>query len=196
MRKLFSFNMVSLDGFFEGPNRDIDWHNVDAEFNDFAVAQLHEIDTLLFGRVTYQLMASYWPTPAAVESDPEVAGLMNRTPKIVFSKTLAKAEWENTKLVRDNIAEEISRLKQQPGKDIAVFGSANLISTLMQLDLVDEHRLMVSPVILGNGTPLFKSAPDKIDLQLVNVRRFGNGNVLLSYAGAAPSPAMPKPNVR
>ena len=181
MRKLFSFNMVTLDGFFEGPNQTIDWHHVDGEFNDFAIAQLQEIGTLLFGRVTYQLMAAYWPTPAARENDPVVAGLMNRTPKIVFSRTLPQAEWENSRLIRDHVAEEITKLKGQPGKDLAVFGSANLLSTLMQLDLIDEHRLMVNPVILGVGTPLFKRTAGRVGLHLIEARTFGNGNVLLRY---------------
>ncbi len=181
MRKLFSFNMVTLDGFFEGPDHDINWHNVDGEFNDFAVNQLSEVDTLLFGRVTYQLMASYWPTPSAITDDPIVADLMNRLPKIVFSKTLGKAEWTNTRLIKDHIAEEILKLKQQPGKDLALFGSANLISTLMQLDLIDEHRIMINPVILGSGNPLFKRAKDKLNLRLLKTRAFGNGNVLLCY---------------
>ncbi len=181
MRRLFSFNMVSLDGFFEGPDHDINWHNVDTEFNEFAIEQTSAVDALLFGRVTYQLMANYWPTPAAIEDDPVVASLMNRLPKIVFSRTLKKAEWNNTRLIRDHVAEEISKLKQQPGKDLALFGSANLMSTLMQLDLIDEHRIMVSPVILGSGNPLFKNTQDKLHLKLVRTRIFVNGNVLLCY---------------
>ena len=181
MRKLFSFNMVTLDGFFEGPNHEIDWHNADAEFNEFAIEQISAVDTLLFGRVTYQLMASYWPTPSAIKDDPIVADLMNRLPKIVFSRTLEKAAWNNTRLIKDHVAEEISKLKQQPGNDLALFGSANLMSTLMQLDLIDEHRIMVNPVILGNGNPLFKRTKDKLGLKLVQTRTFGNGNVLLCY---------------
>jgi len=184
MRKLFSFNMVTLDGFFEGPNREIDWHNVDTEdgeFNEFAIEQLNAMDTLLFGRVTYQLMASYWPTPAAIEGDPIVADLMNRLPKVVVSRTLEKAEWNNTRLIKDHIAEEILKLKQQPGKDIALFGSANLMSTLMQMDLIDEHRIMVNPVILGDGNPLFKKTKDRQNLKLIRTRTFRSGNVLLCY---------------
>jgi dihydrofolate reductase len=181
MRKLIAFNLVTLDGFFEGPNHDLSWHNVDAEFNDFTIEQCNAGDTLVFGRVTYQLMARFWPKPDAIKNDPIVADYMNRTPKIVFSRTLEKAEWNNTRVVRDHVAEEIAKLKQQPGKDIAVFGSANLLSTLMQLDLVDEHRIMVNPVILGNGTPLFKTSKDKQNLKLVRTKTFGNGNVLLCY---------------
>ena len=139
------------------------------------------MDVLLFGRVTYQMMASYWPTPAVIANDPIVAGQMNRVSKIVFSRTLEKAEWNNTRLVKDHIAQEILNLKQQPGKDLALFGSANLMSTLMQLDLIDEHRIMVNPVILGSGNPLFKWTRDKLNLKLIKSRTFGNGNVLLCY---------------
>ena len=181
MRKLFSFNMVTLDGFFEGPNHDINWHNVDAEFNEFAIEQTGTVDVILFGRVTYQMMASYWPTPDAIANDPIVAGQMNRVPKIVVSRTLDKAEWNNTRLIKDHVAEEITKLKQQPGKDLALFGSANLMSALMQLDLIDEHRIMVNPMILGDGQPLFKRGKDKQNLKLVRTRVFGNGNVLLYY---------------
>ena len=181
MRKLFSFNMVTLDGYFEGPNHEIDWHNVDGEFNEFAIEQTGAVDMLLFGRVTYQLMASYWPTPDAIKNDPIVADLMNRLPKIVFSRTLEKAEWNNTRLIKDHIAEEILKLKQQTGKELALFGSAHLMSTLTQLDLIDEHRIMVNPVILGGGNPLFKRTNDTLSLKLVKTRVFGNGNVLLCY---------------
>ncbi len=174
--------MVTLDGFFEGPHQSIDWHHVDGEFNDFAIAQLHEIDTLLFGRVTYQLMASYWPTPSALKDDAVVAGLMNHMPKVVFSTTLQKPDWENSRLIRDHIAEEVTKLKEQPGKDMAVFGSANLLSTLMRLNLVDEHRVMVNPVILGDGTPLFKRSENRAELRLLQTKTSGNGNVLLCYA--------------
>ena len=172
--------MMTLDGFFEGASHNISWHNVDAEFNEFAIAQLHEIDTLLFGRLTYQLMASYWPTPEAVKSDPIVASFMNRTPKVVFSKTLEKAEWDNTRLIKDHVADEISNLKKQSGKDLAIFGSAKLMSVLMRMDLIDEHRVMLNPVILGTGTPLFQTK-EKFNLKLLKTRAFRNGNVLLWY---------------
>ncbi len=138
MRKVFLFMMVTLDGFFEGPGHEIDWHNVDEEFNEFAIDQLNEVDALLFGRVTYQGMASYWPTPLAKENDPIIADKMNTVPKIVFSKTLDKVEWNNSRLVKENIAEEVSQLKQQQGHDLAIFGSANLMVSLLQMGLVDE----------------------------------------------------------
>jgi dihydrofolate reductase len=181
MRKLFSFNLVTLDGFFEGPNQDIGWHNVDEEFNEFAAEQLDTIGLILFGRVTYQGMASFWPTPFAIENDPVIAAQMNRFPKIVISRTLDKAEWSNTRLIKDSVAVEITRLKQQPGKDLAIFGSANLTASLMRLGLVDELRVMVNPVILGQGTPLFKGMTEKVNLKLTKTRTFRNGNVLLYY---------------
>ncbi len=184
MRKLFSFNMVTLDGFFEGPNQDIGWHHVDEEFNQFAIEQTSSVDTILFGRVTYEGMASYWPTSAAITDDPVIADLMNRLPKIVFSRTLQKAEWNNTRLIKDHIAEEITKLKQQPGKDLAIFGSANLLSTLVQMDLVDEHRIMVNPVVLGSGTPLFQGVNEPIELKLLKTKAFDSGNVLLYYQPA------------
>lgn len=182
MRKVFLFNMTTLDGFFEGPNQDISWHHTDEEFNEFAIHQLREVGTLLFGRVTYQGMASYWPTESAIKDDPIVAGLMNSLPKIVFSKTLDKAEWNNSRLVKENVAEEVSKLKQQPGKDIAIFGSSELAVTLAEHGLIDEYRVIVNPVFLGNGTSLLKGIKDKLNLKLLNARTFKSGNVLLIYA--------------
>jgi len=181
MRKLFAFNMVTLDGFFEGSNRDISWHHVDDEFNQFAIEQTRTVGAILFGRVTYELMASYWPTSAAQSNDPVVANLMNTLPKVVFSRTLKKAEWNNTRLIQDNAAQEILKMKQEPGNDLAIFGSANLLSFLMQMNLVDEHRVMVNPVLIGSGTPLFRNIGRKVNLKLVKSRTFQSGNVLLYY---------------
>ncbi len=180
MRKLFAFNMVTLDGFFEGPNGEIDWHNADnQEFNDFAIEQMSSMDTILFGRRTYQLMASFWPSEIAVQSDPIIADLMNRFSKVVFSRTLETVDWNNTRLIRENAGQEIRNMKMQPGKDLAIFGSANLISTI--LDEIDEHRVMVNPILLGGGTPLFKNTSGRTSLVLVNERVFQSGNVLLTY---------------
>ncbi|MBV9230184.1 MAG: dihydrofolate reductase [Chloroflexi bacterium] len=181
MRKVFLFMMVTLDGFFEGPDHEIDWHNVDEEFNEFAIDQLNEVDTLLFGRVTYEGMASYWPTQLAKEDDPVVADKMNTVPKLVFSKTLDKAEWNNSRLVKEHIAEEVSKLKQQQGRDLAIFGSSNLAVSLLQMGLVDELRIMVNPVVLGNGNSLFKGMHDKLNLKLLKTKTFHSGNVLLYY---------------
>lgn len=180
MRKLFTFNMMTLDGFFAGQNGEIDWHNADnAEFNDFAITQTGSVETLLFGRKTYQLMASYWPTEDAIRSDPQVAGLMNRLPKVVFSRTLERAEWNNTRLIRENAQDEVRKLKSQPGGDMAIFGSASLISSLMEV--IDEHRVMVNPVLLRGGMPLFPGTGAPLKLELVDTRPFLSGNVLLTY---------------
>ena len=178
MRKVILFNMVTLDGFFAGPNGEIDWHNVGEEFNAFAIDQLNSAGGLIFGRVTYQLMAGYWPT--AVD-DLVVAGKMNALPKFVFSRTLDEVAWSNTTLVKGSVPEEVSKLKQQPGNDLLFFGSADLAATFIQNHLIDEFRLMVNPVVLGNGKPLFKGVEDRLDLKLLRTRAFRNGNVLLYY---------------
>jgi dihydrofolate reductase len=186
MRKIIMFNMVTLDGYFEGPNREIDWHHVDEEFFEFAQDQLDSADGLLFGRITYELMASYWPN--ATESDPIMASKMNAMPKVVFSRTLEKVEWINTRLVNEDLVQEVSRLKQQPGRDLLIFGSADLASTLTKLGLIDEYRIMVNPVVLGNGHPLFKGVDGKLALRLVRMRTFKNGNVLLYYQPVSTQP--------
>jgi dihydrofolate reductase len=181
MGKVIAFNMATLDGFFAGPDGEIDWHHVDEEFNEFAIAQLNSAGGLLFGRVTYQGMAGYWPTDVAIKNDPVVADKMNTLPKIVFSRTLEKVDWNNTRQVKGNIPEEISKLKQQPGKDWLLFGSADLASTLMNYGLIDEYRVMVNPVVLGSGKPLFKGVKDRLELKLASAKTFRNGNVLLCY---------------
>jgi dihydrofolate reductase len=181
MRRVFVFNLVSLDGYFEGPNREIDWHNVDAEFNEYAIDMLNSVDTLLFGRVTYELMASYWPTPSATTNDPIVAEKMNSLPKIVFSRTLDKVEWNNTRLVKDNIEEKIKKMKQRPGKDMMILGSGSIVTEFAQRGLIDEYLIMVNPIVLGNGKPLFQGIKDRLKLKLLKTRTFRNGNVLLYY---------------
>jgi dihydrofolate reductase len=191
MRKIFAFEVASVDGYYEGPNHEFDWPVVDEEFNQFAVEQLDEADTLLFGRATYEVMASFWPTPMAEQSDPEVARRMNGYSKIVVSRTLGAAGWANTRVVGDDVAGEIARLKQEPGRDIAIFGSFALTVNLLMLGLVDEIRIMVSPVVLGGGASLFHTADERIRLTLRNVRTFASGNVLLTYEPAISEPARP-----
>ncbi len=181
MRKVILFMMTTLDGYFEGPKQEIDWHNVDAEFNDFAIQQLNEVDTLLFGRKTYEMMASYWPTDQARKDDPVVAGKMNTTPKLVFSRTLTKADWENTRLVKANLAAEVKKLKGQAGKDLIIFGSSDLGVGFLKEGLLDEVRVMINPVILGGGVALFQGFDDRLKLKLLKTRTFHNGNVLLYY---------------
>ncbi len=181
MTKLIVFNLLTLDGFFEGQNRDISWHNVDEEFNEFAIENLNSIGGLLFGRITYKLMASYWPTKQSVEDDPVVASKMNSLPKYVVSKTLNKVEWDNSQLINEKITTDIQILKQLSEKDINIFGSGKLISSLIGSGLIDEFRILVNPVILGNGNPLFTNINKKLKLELFNTRQFKNGNVLLCY---------------
>ena len=181
MRKVIFFMLTSLDGYFEGPGKDIYWHNVDDEFNEFAVEQLNTMNTLLFGKVTYEMMASYWPTPAAKTDDPVVAEKMNTTSKLVFSRTLEKVEWQNTRLIKDNFVEEIQKLKKQSGKDMIILGSSDLAVTFIKHGLIDEFRVMVNPLVLGDGKSLFRGMKGKLDLKLIKTRTFKNGNVLLYY---------------
>jgi dihydrofolate reductase len=181
MRKVIFFMLTSLDGYFEGPDRDINWHNVDDEFNEFAIRQTGEFGALLFGRVTYELMAGYWPTEAALRDDPIIAGMMNGLPKLVFSNSLDKVDWENTRLVNENFVEEVTNLKRQAGKDIAIFGSSDLAVTFIEHGLIDEFRIMVNPVVLGRGKTLFDGIKNKLDLKLLKTKSFKSGNVLLYY---------------
>ena len=185
MRKIFAFIMTTLDGYYEGPDQEFDFWVLDEEFNRFAAEQLDEADTLLFGRVTYEEMAVYWPTSAAEQDDPGVAARMNALPKIVVSRTLASAEWANTRLIRDDVGEQLSKLKRQPGKDIAILGSSELTMSLLKMGLVDEVRLMVSPVVIGAGKSVFRTAGERISLKLLSSRSFDTGNVLLCYQPAA-----------
>ncbi len=184
MCKVIFQNMLTLDGFFEGPNQEIDWHAVDAEFNEVALALEDEVDTLLFGRITYQLMAAYWPSPEGKRDDPLVAGMMNRLQKVVFSRTLNQVDWENSRLVKSDPAAEVAQLKALPGKHMAIFGSADLSTVLIQHRLVDEYRLFINPIILGSGHPAFKGLLQRIPLRLVSSRIFKNGLVLLTYRPA------------
>lgn len=181
MKKLLVSEMITLDGFFAGPNGEIDWHNVDDEFNVFAEEQLNSVDTLIFGRVTYELMASYWPTPAGLKDDPIIANIMNSLNKVVFSKTLKTVEWNNSRLATADLATEIQKLKEQPGKDMVIFGSGTIVSELAKLSLIDEYRLFINPVVLGKGKPLFQDLPERMNLQLIKSRQFKSGNVLLYY---------------
>ena len=153
---MFSFMIISADGYHADPGQALDWQTVDQEFGqDFALAQLREAGTLVFGRVTYELMAAFWPTRAGEESDPDVAKAMNTTPKIVISQTLAQATSAGTQIISSHAEEELAKLKQQPGKDIVIPGSSTLTAGLLQTGLVDELRIMVNPVILGQGRSLF-----------------------------------------
>ncbi len=182
MRKVIMFNLISLDGYFEGATKwDINWHQVDDEFNEFSIAQLDKAGGLIFGRVTYQGMASYWPSPEALQNDPIVAGKMNSIRKYVFSKTLEKLDWSNSMLIKGDAVQELTRIKNEPGKDLLLFGSADLARTFSQNNLIDEYRLMVNPIVLGKGAPLFTENGHMLKFKLLETKTFRNGNVLLSY---------------
>lgn len=179
MGKIILFNMVSLDGYFEGKDREMHWHHGDKEMEEFFVQQLQATEIILIGRKTYQLMYKYWPTKEANERSSQVAKLMNTLPKIVFSKTLQNAEWNNTKVAQEPSADCLKYLKEKSGKHILIFGSSNLCRTLIKKDLVDEFRLVINPVVLGSGRNIFENT--SMELRLLKVRVFGNGNVLCEY---------------
>jgi dihydrofolate reductase len=181
MQKLSIFNLITLDGYFTGLSGDISWHNVDAEFQQVAEEKSNSGSTLLFGRLTYELMAGYWPSAEALKNDPIVAQGMNNSSKIVFSRTLKSADWANTRLVKADLLSEIRKLKQQSGKGLTVLGSGSLVSQLAQARLIDEYQILVVPVIIGQGRAMFEGVKDKLSLKLTQTRTFGNGNVYLCY---------------
>jgi len=179
MRKLIMWNLITLDGYFEGvKNWDLPWHEAvwGEELERFSLDQLESADLLLFGRVTYEGMAAYWQTAKGA-----IADYMNRLPKVVCSRTLRSASWNNTLLVKDKVAEEVRRLKQQGDGNMFVFGSADLSKTLMSERLFDEYRIGIAPVIHGSGRPLFAEGPAPQDLRLVEARPLSTGCVLLRY---------------
>jgi len=180
MRKVIVSNLMSLDGFFEGPNHELDWFVVDEEFFAYARDMLRGVDTILFGRKTYQHMARYWPSAPGEE----IADQMNNLAKIVFSRTLESVEWHNSTLVKNDAVAEISKLKQLPGKDMVILGSASLASFLLQRGLIDEYRVILNPVFLGSGRPLFQDVKQRLRLKLSRTKLFGSGVVVLYYESA------------
>ena len=182
MRRLSVYNSVTLDGYFAGANGDFSWaHRDDPEFHEFVEGNARGGGELLFGRITYELTASYWPTPLAIKNDPVVAARMNDLPKVVFSRTLDKASWKNTKLVKDGLAAAIRKMKQQPGNDMVIFGSGSIIAQLAAEHLIDEYQIVLNPVALGAGRTMFEGIKEKLDLKLTKSRIFKNGNVFLCY---------------
>ena len=173
--------MVSLDGFIAGPNGELDWHVVDEEFNKYAEEMLNSAETILFGRITYEMMAAYWPQPEAIKNDPIIAGKMNSLDKIVFSKTLNEVGWNNATVVKNNLAVEVSKLKAQTGKDILILGSGSIIAQLTEMDLIDEFRFIVNPVILGGGKSQFNENLTRKQLKLTDIRSLASGIVILYY---------------
>ena len=184
MPKVISFMVTTLDGYVAGPNGEFDWPNVDEEFNEFSIEQLGEIDTLLFGRVGYEGMASYWPTDAAKKDSPLIAGRMNAVAKVVYSSTLDRADWSNTTMVDGDAAADVRRRKEETGAAMGIFGSPNLAASLTTAGLLDELRVMVMPILLGAGRSLFDSLGQRVRVRHLSTRTFDSGNVLLTYRPA------------
>jgi dihydrofolate reductase len=184
MRKVVVFNQVTLDGFFTDMSGDMSWahkNKEDAEWNAFASDNASSGGVLLFGRITYELMASYWPTPQAMKDAPAVAQGMNRLPKVVFSRTLDKATWSNTRLVKEGVAAEIRKMKAEPGPTMVILGSGSIVSQLAQEDLIDEYQIILNPIVLGRGKTMFEGIKQKFTLKHTKTRAFANGNVLVCY---------------
>ncbi len=185
MRKIITTTWVTLDGFIAGPNEEMDWVLVDEEMGQYEDDVVSAADTLLLGRVTYQSFASSWPyvpdNPAAPPGEKEYARKLNAMRKIVFSKTLPTVEWNNSSLVKEVLPQAITKLKHELGRDMLIYGSASIVRTLTNLGLIDEYQLLVHPVVLGSGKPLFRDISDRRKLQLVKTQTFSSGVVGLYY---------------
>ncbi len=185
MAQLTSFTFLTLNGFYKGPGNDISWHQHGGEEAQFSVDSLKGHNTLIFGRKTYQLMASFWPTPMAAQAFPEVADGMNKASKIVFSKTLKKVNWENTRILRGNLVNAVKKLKSTSTSDLTILGSGQLVTQLAAARLIDKFIIMIDPVALGKGTPLFQGIYKKLDLKLTSTQTFKSGILLLTYQPTA-----------
>lgn len=185
MRKLVLLMHTTLDGFVAGPNGEMDWIYVGDEMFDIAGERTSESDTALYGRVTYQIMESYWPTaadkPAATKHDIEHSRWYNSVRKVIFSRTMKGADIANTEIICENIPREVNRLKQETGKDILILGSPSAVHSLMEDNLIDEYWLLVNPVLLGRGIPIFKNIKNRIKLKLVSHKVFTSGVVCVHY---------------
>ena len=184
MRKVSVFNQISIDGYFKTPSGDIRWmHQIDndAEFMRFTNDNAAGEGTLVFGRTTYEMMAGFWPTPAAAEQFPEVARHMNSRAKVVFSKTLHKASWDNTTIVKDDPAAAIEKMKREPGDTMVIMGSGSIVSQLTRAGLIDEYQIMVLPVVLGDGKTMFDGTNKMMNMTLKRSRTFKNGKAFLVY---------------
>jgi dihydrofolate reductase len=184
---LIMFNQLSLDGYFVDAHGDMSWaHNpeLDQEWDAFVDGNARGGGMLVFGRVTHDLMASYWPTPLAEQNAPVVAERMNSLPKVVFSRTLSDSPWANTRMVSSDPVAEIRRLRDESGPDMAIMGSGTIVTRLAAEGLIDEYQFVIVPVVIGAGRPLFEGLTVKLNLRLADTRSFANGNVLLTYEPA------------
>jgi dihydrofolate reductase len=185
MAKLRLFNFISLNGFFKGPNEDISWAH-EQQADEFAEEKLKHDDILLFGRKTYEVMVSYWPTEEAKKNSPRVAEGMNKAEKIVFSRTLKQVKWENARVINGDIVEEIRKLKQTSDKDMTLMGSGSIAALFADHGLIDEYQLMVHPLVLPAGTPVLAGIKERLKLKLTGTESL-NGNVVVSYEPAEAS---------
>jgi len=185
MRNLIFFMHTSLDGFVAGPNGEMNWIKVDEEMFDFVGTMTAQSDTALYGRVTYEMMQSYWPTagdkPNASKHDKEHSSWYNSVPKVVLSRTIQQGDLQNTTVVSDNLSENISKIKKKDGKNIIIFGSPRASQSLLKEGLIDEFWLFVNPIILGEGMPLFKDVPGTVKLKLAESITFASGVIALHY---------------
>jgi dihydrofolate reductase len=181
MRKIISFTFVSLNGYFKGLDEDTSWHRHGEEEVRFSEESLQANNILLFGRKTYEMMASFWPTPIAKEMFPNVAAGMNSAEKIVFSNTLSSVEWHNTSILKGNIVEQIKKIKTSPGPDMAIMGSGSIVDQFSDAGLIDKYQIMTDPVAITQGTSLFSGLKHRLNLKLTDSRVFESGVVLLSY---------------
>ena len=185
MPKVIVFNNVTLDGYYTGANGDMAWaHKHDPEWLGFVNENAKGDAVLLFGRKTYELMASYWPTPMAMKNDPIVAEGMNKQPKVVFSRTMKEARWSNTRLVNGDPVTEVRKMKNEPGNDMVIFGSGEIISQLAEANLIDDYQIALTPIIIGKGKTMFDGVTNKLNLKLTKSRPFSNGTVVLWYQPA------------
>jgi len=188
MPRITVFNSVSLDGYFTDANGDISWAHRgqnDPEWREFVGGNVKGEGRLLFGRKTYEMMASFWPTPVAKETQPAVADRMNNGPKTVFSRTLAQATWNNTQIVSQSLVQEVMKMKEGPGTDMVILGSGEIVSQLAAEGLVDQFQFVVIPIVLGKGRTLFDGLKKRLDLRLVRTRSFKIGNMLTCYEPAS-----------
>lgn len=181
MAKLSVYNFVSLDGYYKSIDGDISWHTHGEEEHEFSIEQLSKDHILMFGRVTYELMADLWPTKEAVAMAPIVAKGMNDAEKIVFSRTMGRADWNNTRIIKDNMIAEVELLKRTSPKDMTILGSGNVLTQLADAGLIDEYQIMIDPKLIGDGVSMFKGLTKHIPLQLVDTKVFKSGIVLLRY---------------
>ena len=182
MGKLVVFGSISLDGYFTDAHGDMGWaHRSDPQWDGFVAGNARQGGTLLFGRVTYEQMASFWPTPAALQMAPDVARGMNQLPKVVFSRSLEEAAWSNTRLVRDGMLDAVRALKRDTSQDLVILGSGSIVSQLARENLIDEVQMVLVPIVLGSGRTLFDGLEHRMPLQLTRSRAFDNGNVVAWY---------------